>query len=125
MAFNHGVAATLSIGGTAFAGYIDSVDAAFTRALAEIRTLGATAVARVAGLEDFSFTVNGAFDATADAVLYTLFHGSAAGVIVFQPDGTTNYTVSCWMPQYSIKVSSDAAATWTIQLASSGDCVRS
>lgn len=125
MAFNHGVAATLSVGGTSLEGYIEGIEASFTRALAEIRTLTGEAVVRVAGLEDFSFTANGAFDATCDSALYTAFHGAAAVAVVFQPEGTTNYTVNCWLPEYGLTASSTDASKWTIRLASAGTMVRS
>jgi hypothetical protein len=126
MAFSHGIAAKLSInGGTAIEGYVEGIEAAFTRALAEVRTLTGEAVIRVAGLEDFQFTVNGGWDATLDAAVYTGFHAAAAAAVVFQPEGTTTYTVNCWIPEYNITASSTDAAKWSIRLASAGTCVRS
>lgn len=124
MAFSHGIEATLKIGVTQFDGYVEGIDAAFARELAEIRTLGATAVQRVAGLEDFSFTANGPFDATADAALYAAFHGSAPVAVAFKPDGVVTYSVNCWVPEYSVSTGSNAAATWSVRLASSGDMTR-
>ena len=127
MAFQHGIAATLSIGGTAFAGYLTSATMNLTRAMGEIRLLGQAddAVVRVPGLRDVNFTCNGAWDATADAALFALYDGSAAGAIIFSPDeGVTTYTVNCWIPEYTINTPSDGAATWTIRLASDGDVTR-
>lgn len=125
MAFSHGIAATLSINaGTAIEGYIEGIEANLTRALAEVRPLTAEAVIRVAGLEDFQFTVKGGWDATLDAAVYTGFHAAASAAVVFQPEGTTNYTVSCWIPEYNITASSTEAAKWSIRLASDGTCVR-
>ena len=125
MAFVHGVEATLSVASTAIEGYMTGIDASFTRAMAELNLLVADSTVRLPGLRSFTFTGKGAWDATVDAVLYTLFDGSAAGEVAFSPDGgTTTYTVSCLIPEYTINTPSDSFAGWSVQLASTGDCVR-
>jgi len=125
MAFVHGVEATLSVAGKAIEGYMTGIDASFTRAMAELNLLGADSTVRLPGLRSFTFNGNGAWDATVDAALYGLFNSSAAGAVVFSPDGgTTTYTLNCWIPQYDISTPADNYASWSVQLASTGDCVR-
>lgn len=125
MVFKHGIAATLSVAALgAMAGYLSSANMDLSRELAEIKVLGNTSVVRVAGLENCVFTADGFFDATADAAIYTSFHGAASVAVVFQPDGVTNYTVSCWIGSYSVKASTGGATTYTLNLSSNGNCVR-
>lgn len=125
MAFVHGVEATLSIGGTAFAGYIESTTMDLQRELAEIRTWGANSVQRIAGLRNITFSSNGAWDATADAALYNAWNGAADVAIIFSPDaGTTTYTVDCWVASYGVTSGSGDKASWTASLSSNGDVVR-
>lgn len=125
MAFVHGIEATLSVGATAIEGYMTGIDASFTRAMAELNLLGKNSTIRLPGLRSFTFTGNGAWDATVDAALYSLFDGAAAGEVIFSPDGgTTTYTLDCLIPEYTINTPSDSFAGWSVQMASTGDCVR-
>lgn len=125
MAFKHGIEATLSVGGTALAGYAESATMDLQRELSEIRTWGANSVQRVAGLKNITFTHNGAWDATADSALYTAWNGAAAVAVAFSPDaGTTTYTVNCWVASYSVTAGSGDKVTYTVSLSSSGDVSR-
>lgn len=125
MAFKHGVEATLSIGGTAFCGYIENAAMNLERELAEIRTLCSEAVERVAGLRNITFTADGAWDETADAALFDLWDGDVTAVIAFSPDGgETTYTCDCFLGTYNITAGSGDKVGWSIDLASDGVVTR-
>lgn len=123
MAFEHGIAANLSIGGVQYEGYIEDIDFTIRRELAEIKTLGNTSVVRVAGLLDFSFAINGDYDPTLDAAIYNAAIGAAPVTVGFEVGGAT-YTVSCWVPEYHIRPSSTDANKVSFNLASTGNCTR-
>lgn len=125
MAFKHGIQARLSIGGVEFCGYVENTGMSLERELAEIRTLCAEAVQRVAGLRNITFTADGAWDAVADAALFALWDGSATAEIVFSPDeGDTTYTCDCWLGTYAITAGSGDKIGWSVDLASDGVVVR-
>jgi len=125
MAFKHGIDATLSIAGAASAAYIESATMDLKRELAEIRVWGANSVARVAGLKDAGFSVSGPYEETIDLALYNAWAGAAAVAIVYSPDGgTTTYTISCWVSQYSPTTGSGDAGRWSATLVSTGDVAR-
>lgn len=125
MAFKHGIDATLSIAGSAAAAYIESTTMDLKRELAEIRTWGANSVARVAGLKDAGFSASGPYDAAVDLLLYTAWAAATATAIVYSPDGgTTTYTISCWVSQYSPTTGSGDAGRWSATLVSTGDVAR-
>ena len=121
---NHGIDATLTLGGNPLTGYIEDVSMSLRRELAEFRGLSAGSVVRVAGLQDFTFTSNMAWDATAYGYINTARVASSPTAVAFSPDGgTTTFTVSCFVPQCDISAASNDKAGLSIQLSSSGDCV--
>ena len=125
MAFKHGIDATLSVAGSALTAYIESATMDLKRELAEIRVWGANSVQRVAGLKDAGFSVSGPYEATADLALYNAWTGAASVAIVYSPDGgTTTYTISCWVSQYSPTTGSGDAGRWSATLVSTGDVSR-
>lgn len=125
MAFKHGIAAKLSIGGVAFEGYLSSAEMTLTRESGDIRVLGETDVVRVLGLRDCTFTANGAFDATADAAIYAGWNGSADVAVVFKPDGVVTYTAQAIIPEYRVTTPSNGAGTWSVNISADGGVVRS
>lgn len=122
--FVHGVDCNLSVGGTAIEGTLSSASMDLARALAEIKSMGGGNVTRVAGLKDVTFTANGDYDATIDAVLFAAWDGAAAVEIIFEPNGTVTYTVNCWIASYNISGNSDSQVTYTVNLSGSGDVAR-
>jgi predicted secreted protein len=122
--FVHGIDCDLSIGGTAIEGTLTSASMDLSRALAEIKSMGAGQVTRVAGLKDVTFTAGGDYDATIDAALFAAWDGSAVVAVILEPNGTITYTVNCWVASYNISASSDGQVTYTVNLSGSGDVAR-
>lgn len=125
MAFKHGISATLGLGATALAGFLSSANMDLSRELAEIKTLGATSVQRVAGLENCVFTSDGDYDADTDLAIYTALASTTHAAVTFSPDaGTTTYSLNAWITAYTIKAASGAATTFTLNLSSDGTISR-
>jgi hypothetical protein len=121
--FVHSINATLSVGGTALEGTLESADMSLTRLLAEIKAFAAGQVDRVMGLKDCSFKAGGAHDATIDAALFAAWDGAAPVAVIFSPDGTTTYTANAIIATYSISAGGDAVK-YTVDFAGAGDVAR-
>lgn len=124
MAFSHGVKAKLKVGTLQLEGYAESASMDLRRELAEIRVLDSTAVERVAGLRDVTFTADGPFDPTADAALYAAWNGDTAAAIEFKPDGTVVYTSDAFVESYNISSPSGDKSTYTVNLSGTGGVSR-
>lgn len=120
MAFGHGINANLSIGGTAIEGYLESQSMDLRKELAEMRPLGGTAVQRVAGLEDCTFTADGGWDTTLDALLFNAWRAGTAVATVFSPNGVINYTVNSIVESYNVNATSGDKTGFTVNLSGSG-----
>ena len=124
MAFGHGIAATLSVGGTALEGYLENASMDLARELAEIKVFDSDSVARVAGLRNCTFTAGGPYDPTCDAALFAAWDGAAAVAVIFKPQSTVTYTVDCFVASYNVAAGSGDKVTWTVNLSSDGDVAR-
>jgi hypothetical protein len=122
--FVHGITANLTLAGQTLAGVLTSADQDLQRELAEIKAMGATNVARVAGLRNTVLTGGGAFDATIDAALFTAYDSAAVSACIFTPNGTITYTLNVFISSYKITAASNGAVSWTVNLASDGDVAR-
>jgi len=121
---NHGINATLSLGGTAIEGILDNASMDLRREMAEARHMGDDAVRRLAGLRDCQFTAEGDWDDTIDAALYNAWNGAASAAVVFKPDGTKTYTVNAWITSYQVRAASNGMVRVTVNLSSDGDVAR-
>jgi len=123
--FVHGIAARLTVGaGGSLAGVLESADMDLQRELAEIKALGGTNIARVAGLRNTVLSGAGAWDATVDALLWTAYDGAAAVAVEFTPDGTIDYTMNAWISSYKVSAASNGKVSFSISLAADGDVGR-
>ncbi len=118
----HGTKATLSVASTALEGYVETTEMNLQRELAELRHLGGTAVGRLAGLRNCTFTAEGDYDSTIDAALYTAWSGAAAVAVAFKPAGTggATYSMNAWIESYTVRAAANAAVRFTINLSSDG-----
>lgn len=119
--FVHGISANLTVDGQTLAGVLESSDVDFQRELAEIRAMGGTNVARVAGLRNCVLTGSGAYDATIDAALFASYDQNAIMAVIFTPDGTRTYTLNAWITSYKLSAASNGKVAFAINLASDGD----
>ena len=124
--FVHGTSATLSVGGTALAGVLESATMDLAREIAEFRVWGGAFIQRLAGLKDCKFTANGAWDVTIDAAIYAAFIAATPVEMIFLPDGITpaTYTVTGWITSYGITAPSADKVSWTLGWSASGAVVR-
>jgi hypothetical protein len=127
MAPVHGTKATLSVAGTALEGYVETTEMNLQRELAELRHLGGTAVGRLAGLRNCTFTAEGDYDSTIDSALYTAWSGAASVAVVFKPAGAggATYSLSAWIESYTVRAAANAAVRFTINLSSDGTITKS
>lgn len=121
---NHGINATLSLGGTSIEGTLDSVTMDLRREIAEARHLGDSAVRRLAGLRDCTFTAEGEWDDTIDAALYNAYDGTTSVAVVFSPDGVVDYSVNAFISDYQIRAASNSLVRITVNLSSDGTITR-
>ena len=123
----HVTKATLSVASTALEGYVETTEMNLQRELAELRHLGGTAVGRLAGLRNCTFTAEGDFDSAIDAALYTAWSGAAAVAVVFKPAGATGatYSMNAWIESYTVRAAANAAVRFTINLSSDGTITKS
>ena len=122
--FQHGLSATLSLP-TAIEGVLESAGMDLARELAEARPMGGTSVIRLPGLRSCTFTAEGLFDETIDALLFAAWDGIAAVEATFSPDGgTTTYVVNTFVTGYNHRAASNAMSRITVNLSSTGDVER-
>jgi hypothetical protein len=124
MVFNHGMAATLSVAGTALAGTLKSGGMDLQRELAELALMGEGSKLRLPGLRDCSFTADGAYDPTVDAALFAAYDGTVAVAVIFSPNGTVTFTANALISSYKMTVDSKGAASYSLALSGAGDVAR-
>ena len=130
MAFGHGIAADFDFAGGSIKAYINSIDPTFTRELAELRVLGATAhyVAKLAGFMMGTIAVDGEFDPTLDAAAFTAFESATATAWAYYPQGNSGsnirYSGSCWVSQYKPGPAGDSSVKATFSLECTGQITR-
>ena len=123
--FVHGIAARLTVGaGGSLAGVLESADMDLQREVAEIKAMGGTNIARVAGLRNTVLTGAGAYDATVDALMWAAYDGAVPVAVEFTPDGTIDYTLNAWISSYKISAASNGKVSFSINLLSDGDVGR-
>ena len=115
MAFAHGISATLTIGSTALEGYCESATMNLARELAEIRVFSGGTVKRVPGLEDLTFTANGAYDQTAYTALFTAYKSTTPVTLTFKPNGTTSYSTTGYIARLGTVASGADKSTWSVE----------
>ena len=120
----HGLNATLSVGGTAIEGTLDSAGADLQREVAEARHMGDDSVIRLPGLRSCTFSAEGDYDATIDAALFAAWDGDVAVEIIYSPDGTVTYTADAVVNSYPIRSASNGMSRITVGMMSSGDLAR-
>lgn len=119
----HGINADVKLGATQIEGYLETAEMNLQRELAELRHLGATAVARLAGLQNCTFTGEGDYDeATLAAALWSAYNGDTSVTVVFEPTGAASpaYTFEAFVESYTIRAAANAAVRFTLNLASDG-----
>ena len=119
--FVHGITANLTVDGQTLAGVLESSDMDLQRELAEIKAMGGTNVARVAGLRNTVLTGAGAYDATIDGKLFTAYDKTTVIEVILTPDGTRTYTLNAWISSYKLSAASNGKVSFAINLASDGD----
>jgi len=125
MAFSHGIDADISIGGSTRKAYVEMIDVTFDREIDDIKVLGSSWVQRVVGIRSMRITINGAWDATIDGVLYTAFDSASATAVIVTPQAGVTYTVSCRVSSYKPGPTGSAGkAAWSAELVSDGAVVR-
>ncbi len=119
----HGINADVKLGNTQIEGYLETAEMNLQRELAELRHLGATAVARLAGLQNCTFTGEGDYDETSlAAALWSAWDGDTAVSVEFKPTGAASpkYTFSAFIESYTVRAAANAAVRFTINLSSDG-----
>lgn len=127
MAFGHGTNISLTLGGVDITDYISSVSPEFTRAMAEMRHLGATRVERLPGLQDFRCTLEGDFEPTLDTALWSAFNGASEVTLVYGPLGSTagnpRFSIPVLCTRYSPGPSGNDAVKASAELVGSGSAI--
>jgi predicted secreted protein len=134
MAFGAGTASVFKItqGGSAQFGfdlspYITSVDADWPVDEIDVTTLGQNYKQFLAGFQDATFTIEGIWDPTADAVMFNL-RGGTAGPWRYYPQGTAStkvyYQGTAVVTNYSPPTDVNEAVTFTLELHNSGALTR-
>jgi len=126
MAFGHGSDAVLTIGAgpTDISSYLESIDANFERAEAEINPLGGTWGSSLPGLRRLTGSVSGYFDPTLDTELWAAWNGDVDVAFAYYPQGNGSgepkYSGNIRVSNYSISTSSGDAGKVTFDFASQG-----
>lgn len=124
MPFEHGTGIALTLGGTDITKYISSVSPEFTRAMAEMRHLGATRVERLPGFKDFRCTLEGDFEPALDSELWDAYDGDAEVNLVYGPQGSdagnVKFTIPVFCTRYSPGPAGDDAVKASAELVGSG-----
>ncbi len=127
MAFGHGTQISLTLGGVDITDYISSVSPEFTRAMAEMRHLGATRVARLPGFQDFRCTIEGDFEPALDTALWSAFNGSTEVILVYGPQGagtgSPRFSIPVFCTRYSPGPAGDEAVKASAELVGSGSAI--
>jgi len=117
----HGLTADVTLGGTAIEGYLETTEMNLQRELAELRHLGGTAVGRLAGLRNCTFTGEGDYDETSlAAALWNTWNSDTSTTVTFKPGGSNTYSFSAFIESYTIRAAANAAVRFTLNLASDG-----
>ena len=128
MAFSHGISGVFSIDVSSspvdMSDYIENVNLDFTRDIADIKTIGATWVSRLAGIRICDISGQAAFDPTIDAALYAAWNGDTDVTWSLVIGGVT-YSGECRCPSYSVNVSATDAVRQPFTLVSNGTIARS
>lgn len=123
----HGINADVKLGSVQIEGYLETAEMNLQRELAELRHLGGTAVARLAGLQNCTFTGEGDYDeASLAASLWSAYDGDTVVAIEFKPAGGSSpkYTFNAFVESYTIRAAANAAVRFTLNLASDGAVTR-
>lgn len=116
MSFTHGKNANFQLadsGATVrdLSAYVDKVSGLpGGRNLSDVTAFGASGVAKLPGLQDVSFTVEGSFDSTATTGPHVVINGlrttTTASSFVYGPEGSTTgktkLTGNCWLKDYKV-----------------------
>lgn len=123
MAFVHGSNSDISVDGTNLSQYVDSVTHDRSVDTAETSAFGDDDKTFIAGLEDGSFSLNGHWDATADAALHGTFDGATV-TIIYGPAGSAGgaveYTATCLVTGYNITSSVADRVNWSASFQRTG-----
>lgn len=134
MSFVHGAVGFFQLGTAAAPGtpttistFLSSLSFPFAVEAAEITTLGATAKAYLAGLEDATISLEGRFHATVDAHLNGI-RRLANIAFVYGPAGNTTgaprYSGTCMLTGYDIEGGVDGVASFSAELQVTGAVTR-
>ena len=126
MAFAHGSDAVLTIGAgaTNISAYLESIDANFERAEAEINPLGGTWGSSIPGLRRLNGSVSGYFDPTLDTELWNAWNSDADVPFAYYPQGdgagAPKYSGNMRISNYRISTSSGDAGKVSFDFSSQG-----
>jgi hypothetical protein len=127
VAFVHGSNSHITVDAVDISTYTDGVTHDRSVDTAETSAFGDDDKTFIAGLEDGSFSINGHWDATADAALDALFDGAVVAVI-YGPAGTTStfvrYTCNALVTNYSITSGVGDRVNWSVSLQRTGALTR-
>ena len=126
MAFTHGSDAVLTIGAgaTDISAYLESIDANFERAEAEINPLGGNWGSSIPGLRRLNGSVSGYFDPTLDTELWNAWNSDADVPVAYNPQGdgagAPKYSGNMRISNYRISTSSGDAGKVSFDFSSQG-----
>lgn len=117
MAFVAGKNTTISLDGTALTTYANSVGFDNSQGTSEVTAFGDSDREYIATLKEHGLTVAGSFDATADAAIWAMFDGATIAVSYSPDGGSTTYSGSGFLTNYTVNSSPDekVAFTGTVQ----------
>ena len=121
MAFVHGKDSTMSIDGTAIAARVDNASLNKVKDLAETTNFASTGDNKefIDGLRSHEISIGGPWDSTLDGVMATADDGSSV-LFDYSPDGTINYTGSCFISNYNISSPVGGRVEWTASFSVTG-----
>lgn len=102
--FGHGADSDFDFAGSSIKDYIEEWDPAFERDQGTIKAIGSDWDAIVMGHRRLKISLNGAFDPTLDAALYTAYDAATATAFVAYPQGNSSgkvkYSGNCRVVSY-------------------------
>ncbi len=125
MAFVHGKTSTMSIDATDVSARVDTTSLNKVKDLAETTVFASTGDNKefIDGLRGHEISIGGPWDTTVDAVMATADDGSSV-LFDYSPDGTINYTGSCFISNYSISSPVGGRVDWSASFSVTGAVAR-
>lgn len=116
MAKQTGITGTLSIGGTAIATSVTDFSVGQSRAQIDVTGIDKDFMERLPGLGDWSFTVNGVFDAATSHAVFSAMGTAlrAISLVVGSSGGTANGTAA--LESYNVTRAQGGALTYSATL---------